>query len=68
LAAETILVERLGDRTLVYARLTDGAELTAVDEGTSTLKIGDPVALAIDGAAAHIFGSDGTGYHAVATS
>ncbi len=65
-AAEAILVERLGERTLVYARLADGQELTAVDEGSSALKIGDPVALAIDGAAAHIFGPDGTGYHAVA--
>lgn len=66
LAAEAILVERLGDRTLVYARLADGQELTALDEGSSALRIGDPVALAIDGAAAHIFGPDGTGYHAVA--
>ncbi|MGX7952912.1 ABC transporter ATP-binding protein [Tsuneonella sp. HG249] len=64
--AETILVERLGDRTLVYARLADGQEATAVDEGASTLRIGDRVGLAIDGGAAHIFGPDGTGYHAVA--
>jgi multiple sugar transport system ATP-binding protein len=63
--AEVMLVERLGDRTLVYARLAGGEELTATDEGSSALKIGDPVALAIDGAAAHIFGPDGTGYHAV---
>ena len=62
--AETILVERLGDRTLVYARLADGLEVTAVDEGTSALRIGDPVGIAIDGKAAHIFGPDGTGYHA----
>ena len=63
--AETILVERLGDRTLVYARLSNGIEVTAMDEGNSMLKIGDPVGLAIDGNAAHIFGSDGAGHHAV---
>ena len=63
---ETILVERLGDRTLVYARLADGQEVTAVDEGASALRIGDRVGLAIDGKAAHIFGPDGAGHHAVA--
>ena len=64
--AETILVERLGDRTLVYARLSDGHEVTAVDEGNSALKIGDPIGLAIDGSAAHIFTADGIGHHAEA--
>jgi multiple sugar transport system ATP-binding protein len=58
------LVERLGDRTLVYARLSDGLEVTAVDEGGSRLRIGETVGLSIDGAAAHLFGPDGTGYHA----
>ena len=62
--AETILVERLGDRTLIYAQLAGGEELTAIDEGTSALRIGDRVGLAIDGGSAHIFGGDGTGYHA----
>ena len=66
--AETILGERLGDRTLVYARLDDGLEVTAVAEGNSRLRIGDRIGIAIDGTAAHIFGPDGTGYHAAATS
>ena len=66
--AEAILVERLGDRTLVYARLADGQEVTALDEGASPLRIGDRVGLALDGAAAHIFGPDGTGYHAVSAA
>jgi len=57
------LVERLGERTLVYARLADGQAITAEDEGDSRVKIGDEVPLAIDGAAAHVFGPDGTGYH-----
>jgi multiple sugar transport system ATP-binding protein len=57
------LVERLGERTLVYARLSDGQPVTAEDEGDSRVKIGDDVGLAIDGAAAHLFDADGTGYH-----
>jgi multiple sugar transport system ATP-binding protein len=61
--AKVELVERLGERTLVYARLADGQPITAEDEGDSRVKIGDEVPLKIDGAAAHIFDADGTGYH-----
>jgi multiple sugar transport system ATP-binding protein len=61
--AKVELVERLGERTLVYARLADGQAVTAEDEGDSKVKIGDSVSLAIDGAAAHVFGPDGAGYH-----
>jgi multiple sugar transport system ATP-binding protein len=57
------LVERLGERTLIYARLADGQAITAEDEGDSRVKIGDEVPLRIDGGAAHLFGPDGTGYH-----
>ena len=62
--ARIILVERLGDRTLVTARLADGGEVIAQDAGTSAARIGDTVGLAIDGAAAHVFDADGTGHHA----
>ena len=58
------LVERLGDRTLVYARLADGLEMIAVDGGASALRIGDKVGLRIDGAATHLFGPDGMAHHA----
>ena len=61
--AKVELVERLGERTLIYARLGDGQPITAEDEGDSKVKIGDNVPLKIDGAAAHVFDSDGTGYH-----
>jgi multiple sugar transport system ATP-binding protein len=61
--AKVELVERLGERTLIYARLGDGQPITAEDEGDSLVKIGDEVPLKIDGAAAHVFDSDGTGYH-----
>jgi multiple sugar transport system ATP-binding protein len=58
------LVERLGERTLIYARLSDGQPITAEDEGDSRVKIGDEVPLKIDGAVAHIFDASGAGYHA----
>jgi multiple sugar transport system ATP-binding protein len=61
--AKVDLVERLGDRTLVYAHLSDGQAITAEDEGTSRLKHGDTIGLRINGAAAHLFGPDGQGYH-----
>jgi multiple sugar transport system ATP-binding protein len=61
--ARVELVERLGERTLIYARLNGGQAITAEDQGDSRLKVGDEVALAIDGASAHVFGPDGTGYH-----
>ena len=58
------LVERLGERTLIYARLSDGQPITAEDAGDSRVKIGDEVPIKIDGAAAHIFDASGAGYHA----
>ena len=61
--AKVELVERLGERTLVYARLADGQAITAEAEGDSKVKIGDEVPLTIDGDAVHLFGPDGTGYH-----
>lgn len=61
--AKVELVERLGERTLVYARLADGQPITAEDEGDSRAKIADDVELTIDGAAAHVFDKDGVGYH-----
>jgi multiple sugar transport system ATP-binding protein len=64
--AEVVLLERLGERTLVYARLSDGQEIIAEDKGDCRLKVGGTVGLRIDGAAAHLFGPDGGGRHAEA--
>lgn len=61
---DAVIVERLGDRTLVYARLADGGEIVAVDRGDSTVRMGDRVGLAIEGACAHLFTADGTCHHA----
>jgi multiple sugar transport system ATP-binding protein len=66
-AAEVVLVERLGERSLVYAKLADGSAITGEDTGTSAIKTGDGVHLAINGPAAHLFAADGTGLHRAAT-
>ena len=62
--ARVELVERLGERTLIYAKLSDGQAITGEDEGYSRIAINDEVGLKIDGASAYIFGDDGVGYHA----
>ncbi len=62
--ARVELVERLGDRTFVYARLSDGLSITAEDEGNSRVRMGETVGLRIDGTDAHLFAPDGVGYHA----
>lgn len=62
------LVERLGDRTLIFATLDGGQEIVAEDAGTSPVRMGDTIGLIIDGAAAHLFSGDGTGHHPVAVA
>jgi multiple sugar transport system ATP-binding protein len=62
--AKVDLVERLGERTLVYARLSDGQPIVAEDEGMSRVRNGDTIGLRIDGAGVHLFGPDGAGHHA----
>ncbi len=64
--AKVELVERLGERTLVYARLSDGAAITAEDEGYSQVQVGETVGLSIRGEAAHLFDSNERGYHSEA--
>ncbi len=57
------VLERLGDRTLLYTRLADDSVVVAEDIGLSRARIGDTVHLAFDGTACHLFGSDGKAYH-----
>ena len=64
IAATAHVVERLGERTLVHARLADGSALVAEDVGVSAVRAGDAIRLAIDGSAAHLFDADGRGHHA----
>ncbi|HEY0412275.1 MAG TPA: ABC transporter ATP-binding protein [Allosphingosinicella sp.] len=68
ITATVVLVERLGERSLVYANLADGLQVTAQDEGTSRVRLGDRIGLRVDGGAAHLFGPDGAGHHAEAAA
>jgi multiple sugar transport system ATP-binding protein len=61
--ATATVVERLGDRTLVYARLADGTQLTAQDRGASAILPGETIGLTLDRSALHLFGSDGRAWH-----
>jgi multiple sugar transport system ATP-binding protein len=53
------VVERLGDRTLVYARMSDGTQVIAQDGGKSAVKAGDSIGLAFDTTEMYLFGADG---------
>jgi multiple sugar transport system ATP-binding protein len=61
--AQVELVERLGDRTHVFARLSGGSEVIALADGRCAAKIGDRIGLAINGAAAHLFDAEDVGHH-----
>lgn len=63
-SAKVEFVERLGERTLIYARLSDGTAITAEDAGISRVTMGDAVHLAIRADAAHLFDAEGRGHHA----
>jgi multiple sugar transport system ATP-binding protein len=66
--AKVELVERLGERTLIYAVIEGGQPVTAEDAGISAVRIGDRVGLRVDGSAAHLFGADGAGHHGAAAA
>jgi len=57
------VIERLGDRTLVYTRLGDGSMLVAEAKGDSPVSIGDEVRLAFDGSRTHLFDAHERAYH-----
>jgi multiple sugar transport system ATP-binding protein len=50
------VLERLGERTLVYTRL-------ASDAGNSRIKVGDRTGLVFDGAKSHLFDAAGRAWH-----
>jgi multiple sugar transport system ATP-binding protein len=58
-SATATVVERLGDRTLVYARLSNGNLVIAQDTGKSSVKAGDSLGLAFDTSALHLFDGQG---------
>jgi multiple sugar transport system ATP-binding protein len=57
--AKAEVVERLGDRTLVHARLGDGSNLVYEDSGDSAIKVGDAVGLSIPRGFVHLFDAQG---------
>jgi multiple sugar transport system ATP-binding protein len=57
------VIERLGDRTLVYARVKDGSLLVAEAKGDSALTPGASASLTFDGRRTHVFDGTGKGFH-----
>ena len=58
-SATASVVERLGDRTLVYAKMADGTQIIAQDSGKSTVQAGQKVELSFDTTALHMFDGQG---------
>jgi multiple sugar transport system ATP-binding protein len=58
------VVEHLGERTLVYARLGDGAPLVYQDAGDSPVRVGDTVSLSLRRSFVHLFDAGGRAHHA----
>jgi multiple sugar transport system ATP-binding protein len=54
-----VVVEHLGERTLIYADLRDGRTVVYDEPGDVQLAVGETVRLSFDGSAAHLFGPDG---------
>ncbi len=63
-SATATVVERLGDRTLVHARLADGTAVIAQDVGMSSVVSGEAVQLKFNPEAVHLFDADGSTWHA----
>ncbi len=61
--ARVEVIERLGERTLVYANLADGSTIVYDEPGDVVLAVGATVHLAIDGAATHLFDAEGMAVH-----
>ena len=60
--ASVVIVERLGERTLVYTRRADGTQIVAEDRGDTAIESGDSVGLRFEGQRAILFDRDGTAH------
>ncbi len=63
ITATASVVEHLGDRTLVYAHLSDGTAITAQDGGRSAVAPGDTLHLDFDTSQLHLFDRTGKARH-----
>ncbi len=59
LPARVDVIERLGERTLVYAVLGNGETIVYDEPGDTDARVGDAVALRFQDDSIHLFGSDG---------
>ncbi|WP_316858189.1 sn-glycerol-3-phosphate ABC transporter ATP-binding protein UgpC [uncultured Cohaesibacter sp.] len=57
------VVERLGERTLLYGKLDNGLDLIVEDSGRSTVRAGDRVLVGFDEKALHVFDGNDKAYH-----
>ncbi len=57
--ARVDVIERLGDRTLVYALLGNGETIVFAEPGAAPVRVGDTVDLSFQESAIHLFGPDG---------
>jgi multiple sugar transport system ATP-binding protein len=64
MTAKIDVLERLGDRTLIYAALADGTPIVYDEPGNAHVQIGDVVELTVERDAVHLFDGAGRGYHA----
>ncbi len=62
-SAQVDVVERLGERTLIYGHLENGSGVVASDDGKSTLAVNEFVHLRIEPTATHLFDAAGRGFH-----
>lgn len=58
------VVERLGDKTLVYGTLSDGTRFAVEADGRNPVRSRDRIRIAVDPKAVHLFGRDGRAHHA----
>ena len=58
------VIERLGERTLIYSRLSDGQIVVGSDAGNSRVAVGDRIGLSFDGRKSHLFDEAGRAWHA----
>ncbi|OJF93787.1 ABC transporter ATP-binding protein [Pararhizobium antarcticum] len=57
------VIERLGDRTLIYGHLEDGTKMTVEADGRNATRPGDRLTIVLDTSALHLFDKTGAAHH-----